>query len=309
MMNGDKKTLIVIVGPTAVGKTSLSINLAKHFNTEIISADSRQVYKEMEIGTAKPSLGELAEVPHHFINSHSITDNFNAAEFEKEALKLLELLFQQYNIVFAVGGSGLYIDALCKGMDDIPAIDPSIRNDLNHLFEEEGIESLQNKLKELDPAYYDIVDLHNPQRLIRALEVCIGTSKYYSDYRKKQETSRPFHIIKIGLEMEREELYKRIDLRMDKMIEEGLFEEAREFFPNRHLNALQTVGYTEIFNYLTGEYDKEEAIRLLKRNSRRYAKRQLTWFRRDREVKWFKAGDFDGVLAYISGSWIDEGLR
>jgi tRNA dimethylallyltransferase len=299
-MNEDKKTLVVIVGPTAVGKTSLSIKLAKHFKTEIISADSRQVYREMEKGTAKPSLEELTEVTHHFINSHSITDNFNAAEFEKEALKLLDQLFLQYHIVIAVGGSGLYVDALCKGMDDIPAIDPSVREELNLLFEKEGIESLRNKLKELDPAYYSIVDLHNPQRLIRALEVCVGTGKRYSEYRKKHESSRPFHIVKIGLEIDREELYKRIDLRMDKMIEEGLFEEAKAFYPQRHLNALQTVGYTEIFNYLNGEYDKEEAIRLLKRNSRRYAKRQLTWFRRDEEVKWFQAGDFEEVVGYLS---------
>jgi tRNA dimethylallyltransferase len=295
------KNLIVIVGPTAVGKTSLSIKLAKAFSANIISADSRQVYREMEKGTAKPSPEELAEVNHHFINSHSIYQNFNAAEFEKEALSLLEKLFREKDVIIAVGGSGLYVDALCKGFDDIPPIDSSIRDDLNNLFEKEGLESLKTKLKQLDAEYYAKVDLQNPQRLIRALEVCIGTGKAYSAFRKKQENNRPFNIIKVGLEMEREELYNRIDARMDNMIADGLFEEAESLYPLRNLNALQTVGYTEIFNYLAGEYSREEAIRLLKRNSRRYAKRQLTWFKRDDDIKWFNANEFETVIEYLKG--------
>jgi tRNA dimethylallyltransferase len=276
----QSKFLIVIAGPTAVGKTEIAIQLARHFNTEIISADSRQIFREMEIGTAKPNSSELAEIPHHFVNSHSICDSFNA--------------------VVLAGGSGLYIDALCHGMDDFPEIDPQIREDLNKKLATEGITILQNQLLELDAEYYWKVDLNNPQRLIRALEVCIGTGKKYSTLRQNSTIQRPFGIIKIGLRLERAILYERIDRRMDKMIANGLFEEAQNLFSLRHLNALQTVGYSEIFDFLEEKTDKEEAIRLLKRNSRRYAKRQLTWFNRDKEIHWFEPTQLQEIINLIN---------
>ncbi|WP_186756304.1 tRNA (adenosine(37)-N6)-dimethylallyltransferase MiaA [Echinicola salinicaeni] len=295
----NDKYLLVIVGPTAVGKTNLCINLAKKIDTEIVSSDSRQFYREMELGTAKPSEDELREVKHHFVNNLSIFDDYDVRKFEKEALELMENLFKSHDILIMTGGSGLFVNAICEGFDDIPDIDPSIRASLNDLYQKEGIVAIQEKLKELDPEYYAAVDLKNPQRLIRGCEVSLGTGKPFSSYRLKKKVNRPFKIIKVGLEREREELYDRINYRMDLMIEAGLFEEAEKLFPYRELNALQTVGYSEIFNYLEGEYGKEEAIRLLKRNSRRYAKRQLTWFRRDNEIRWFSPEDEKGVFAYI----------
>lgn len=291
-MTKKKKNLVTIVGPTAVGKTALAIKLASLFNTEIISADSRQVYKEMEIGTAKPSKLELSQVKHHFINSHSIYEDFSAGKFEEEGLKVLNEIFKTKNIAIMVGGSGLYVDAICKGMDNIPK-DAKIREDLMQQLQNEGLEKLQQQLIKYDPEYYEIVDKENPQRIIRALEVCILTGSRYSTLRTNKEVSRDFNVIKIGLELPRDVLYKRIDLRMDLMIEEGLFEEAENLFQLRHLNALQTVGYTEIFDYLEGKHNKDEAIRLLKRNSRRYAKRQLTWFRRDTEIRWFNLEEIE----------------
>jgi len=291
---------VILAGPTAVGKTALSIQLAKRYQTEIISADSRQFYKEMEIGTAKPTYDEMDGVPHHFIDSHGILDDYNVGQFEKDALKLLDELFQKHNVVFVVGGSGLYVKALCEGIDEMPIIPVEIRQKLNAEFEKNGIEYLQKQVIESDPEYFKIVDQQNPQRLIRALELYRATGKNMSYYRAQEKVvERPFNIIKIGLERPREELYDRISLRMDQMIEEGLFEEAQKLYPFKHLNALQTVGYSEIFGYLDGDYDREEAIRLLKRNSRRYAKRQMTWFKKDAEFVWFLAEDKEEVTDYL----------
>lgn len=290
---------MVIAGPTAVGKTETCLNIAKKFHTEIISSDSRQFYRETLIGTAKPSAEEMAAVPHHFINTLSIYDEYDVKRFEKDTLELLEVLFQKHKVVLMTGGSGLYIDAVCYGFDDIPDIDPTIRKELNADFEKEGIGFLQKELEQSDADYFGTVDIHNPQRLIRALEVYRGTGKPFSSFRKKKVNIRDFNIIKIGLERERDELFQRIDQRMDLMIGQGLFEEAERLFPYRELNALQTVGYTEIFGYLKGEYDKEEAIRLLKRNSRRYAKRQMTWFKRYPDMTWFHPSDIQEIFLFV----------
>ena len=294
-----KKILLVIVGPTAVGKTALSISLATKFDTEIISADSRQFFKEMTIGTAKPTSGELEKVKHHFINHLSIHDNYNIATYEKEALALLSRRFLEKNLLVLTGGSGLYVKAVCEGVDDIPEVNPEVRLGLNKLLKEKGLGYLSESLQQHDPEYFRKVDLNNPQRVIRALEVCLATGEAYSTFLKGNKQKRPFQIIKIGLNLSRALLYERINLRMDHMIAEGLFEEAEKLYPFRELNALQTVGYKEIFDYLDGQYDKEEAIRLLKRNSRRYAKRQLTWFNRDLSVKWFSPFEEDKILAYL----------
>lgn len=294
------KHLVVVVGPTAVGKTSLSIKLAKHFNTEVLSADSRQFYKEMEIGTAKPTVEEMEGVPHHFVNSRSIHEPYDVGGFEKEALQVLEKLYKKHQVVIMVGGSGLFVDAVCRGFDELPKPGPEVRAAVTSLYENEGIEALQEELQTCDPEYYAIVDVQNPQRLMRALEVCRFTGEKFSDLRKGSKVERPFEIIKVGLNMEREQLYERIDYRMDLMIASGLFEEAKLLEPHKHLNALQTVGYREIYGYFNGEYDREEAVRLLKRNSRRYAKRQLTWFKREEETQWFSPDASDQVIAYIN---------
>ncbi len=295
-----RKRLIVVVGPTAVGKTSLCINLAKSLGTEILSADSRQFYKEMNIGTAKPTSHELSQVQHHFINTLSISEAYNIVEFEKDALQKIAELFKKHDQVIMTGGSGLYIKIVCDGIDKIPDVNPEIRTSLNKIKEENGLEGLVEKLKKLDPIHANNVDLLNPQRVIRALEVCIGTGKPYSDFMINNKADRPFDIIKIGLELARKTLFERIDLRMDLMIEAALFEEAKSLYKYKSLNALQTVGYKEIFDYLDGKYDKEEAIRLLKRNSRRFAKRQMTWFKKEEEIKWFKPSDFDLILSYLN---------
>lgn len=299
-MNAKKATLLVISGPTAVGKTDLCINLAKKFNTSIVSADSRQFYREMNIGTAKPSLAELHEIRHYFINSLSIHENYDVWKFEKDALLTIGQLFQNQNPVILTGGSGLYIDALTNGLDEIPHVDSAIRRELTEAYSQHGIIVLQTKLKDLDPIYHHQVDLRNPQRLIRALEVCIGTGKPFSSFRVKRIINRPFKLIKIALEREREELYNRINQRMDQMIANGLFEEASQLFPYRHLNALQTVGYKEIFDHLAGNYDSEEAVRLLKRNSRRYAKRQMTWLKNGGDYSWFHPSELDKITQFIT---------
>lgn len=286
-----KKTLIVIVGPTAVGKTSFSITLATKLHTEIISADSRQIFREMNIGTAKPSPEELAAVPHHFINTHSISEPYDAAQFGEEALKTIEDIFQRHEVAILCGGSGLYIKAVCEGFDDIPEVPGEIRRQLVEEYEKQGIEWLQKKMAALDPELLPRLDKQNPHRLIRALEVKIGTGKSIADFQKKEKRQHDFSIVKIGLELEREMLYKRIDDRMDAMIAAGLFEEAGALYPYRSINALQTVGYQEVFDFIEGKYDYEEAVRLLKRNSRRYAKRQLTWFKRDDTIRWVDAAN------------------
>ncbi len=298
--NHLNKTLVVVGGPTAVGKTSVAIRLAKYYKTEILSADSRQFYREMNIGTAKPDAEELAEVKHHFIDSLSIHDLYNVGHYERDALSLLEKLFAKHDIAVLVGGSGLFIKAVCDGLDEIPEIDPFIRRELNSIFNQDGIVPLQEMLRLADPVYFEKVDQQNHVRLIRALEVIKGTGRPFSEYHSQQVVKRPFSIIRIALSLDRHELYKRIDDRMDAMIDRGLFDEARLLLPFAHLNALQTVGYQEIFGYLNGKYDKEEAVRLLKRNSRRYAKRQLTWFHRDDQFSWFDPLQFDEMIELIN---------
>jgi len=294
------KKLIVVVGPTAVGKTAVSIILARHFKTDIVSADSRQIFRELTIGTAKPNEAELAASPHHFINSHSIHERYDAAQFGDEALGLVNRLFEKHNEVILCGGSGLYVKAILEGFDDIPEVPDQIREDLVANFEQHGIGWLQNQMKELDPEHFATIDQKNPHRLMRALEVRIGTGKSMASFRQQTKRELPFTVVKIGLELPREILYQRIDDRMDVMIEAGLFKEAEQLLPFKSHNALQTVGYQEIFDYLEGKYDREEAIRLLKRNSRRYAKRQLTWFKRDEEIRWFNPTEIDQIFTYCS---------
>jgi tRNA dimethylallyltransferase len=292
------KTLIVIAGPTAIGKTALSIEVAQHYQTEIISADSRQFFKEMSIGTAKPNTQELAAAPHHFINSHSINQEVSVGTFEKEAIQKIEELFQKHDVLVMVGGSGLYVNAVLYGFDEIPKADESIRNKLNQQFIEEGIETLQQQLLELDPAYYNEVDIRNPLRVIRALEVCICSGKPYSSFRKTENKARNFEVTLIGLDIEREKLYEKINQRVDLMMEEGLLEEVKSLQEHQHLNALKTVGYTELFKYLNNECSLPEAVEKIKQNTRNFAKRQLTWFRKNEELIWFEP-DFTTIIAFL----------
>ncbi len=297
-MSGEKN-LILVVGPTAVGKTDLCLNLAKKFNTEIVSCDSRQFYREMQLGTAKPTRDELKRVKHHLIDSLSIEDDYDVRRFEKDALEILELIFRSKETAIITGGSGLFADAIASGFDEMPEVSPEIRGKIIAEYEEKGLGWLQSQVADYDPDYYSQVDRQNPQRLMRALEIYLGTGSKFSSFRRKTKTVRPFKVIKVGLERDRNELYRRIDQRMDQMIEAGLFDEAKSLFQKRHLNAMQTVGYSEIFGFLEGKYDREEAIRLLKRNSRRYAKRQLTWFRRDPEIRWFHPDQEQEILTWI----------
>lgn len=281
------KTLIVLLGPTGVGKTDISITIANHFNTVITSSDSRQVYRELSIGTAVPEKEQLEAVKHYFIHTHSIHDYFSSWEFETQTLELLAQLFQNKDQVLMVGGSMMYIDAVCNGIDDIPTIDPELRKEVFERYEKEGIESIRMQLKQLDPIFYNQVDLKNAKRVIHAVEVCLMAGKPYSELRTNSRKERDFRIIKIGLNRDREELYDRINRRVDQMIEQGLVEEAKAVFEYRHYNSLNTVGYKELFDYFDGKTSLEEAIELIKRNSRRYAKRQLSWFRRDDAIQWF----------------------
>ncbi len=294
-----QKYLIVITGPTGVGKTPVTIQLAKHFSAEIISADSRQLYKELYIGTATPKPHELSEVKHHFIQSHSITDNYNASRYEIEVLQLMEKLFRKTNLLFLTGGSMLYIDAVCKGIDEMPDAEPEIRFNLKKKLEIEGIESLRLQLKQLDPDYYQIVDLKNPNRIIHALEICLTTGKPFSSFRTNPKKIRPFTIIKIGLDCDRQILHNRINTRVDKMIEEGLEMESQKLYTHRNLNALNTVGYREFFDYFDGKTSRETAIELIKRNSRRYARKQLTWFRNDQQIVWFHPENITEIIEFI----------
>lgn len=282
-----ENTLITIVGPTAIGKTALSIKLAKHFNAEIISCDSRQFYKEMNIGTAVPSIEELEAAPHHFIQNRSIFEDYNVGDFEKDALKTINSLFKKNTIVIMVGGSGLYVDAVINGLDYFPTVDSSIRENLNKQLETKGIEALQLQLKGLDIETYKSIAIANPQRVIRALEVCIGSGKTYSSFKNKPKAKRNFKSIKIGLNAEREIIYNRINKRVDIMMQEGLLLEAEKLFTNKNLNALQTVGYRELFSFMDQEITKEFAIEEIKKNTRRFAKRQLTWFKKDDSILWF----------------------
>ena len=294
------KRLIVIVGPTGSGKTDLSIAVAEHFATPIISTDSRQFYRGIPIGTAQPDIDQLNRVEHHFIASHDLNQDFNCGAYEVAALQCLEQLFQTYDTVVAVGGSGLYIKALCEGMDDMPEADASLREELATRLHNEGLEPLCEQLKQLDPDFYQKVDRKNPARVLRALEVCLSTGRPYSELRTGEKRNRNFEIIKIGVDMPRDVLYERIDRRVDIMIEQGLEQEARSVNHLRHLNSLQTVGYREMFDYFDGKSTREEAIELIKRNSRRYAKRQLTWFRRDLEIEWFNPSEREKILEYLN---------
>ena len=294
------KTLIIIAGPTAIGKTTLAISLAKHFKTEIISADSRQFYREMNIGTAKPSAVELKEVKHHLINSHSVLDQFNAGDFEKESIELINKLFLDYDQVIMAGGSGLFINAVSHGFDQLPIATDEIRTYLNTILDEKGIKFLQDRLKKIDPVYYKEVDIFNPQRIIRALEVFESSGKTFSSLRTNIKKQRPFNIVKIGLNTDRNILYERINLRVDQMIKDGLIEEVEGLKSYRHLNPLNTVGYSEIFNYIDGKSTREEAIEKIKQNTRRFAKRQITWFNKSEDIKWFKPDEFDSIIQHLN---------
>lgn len=296
LMTTDDRLLVVIAGPTAVGKTALGVQLARHLNTRIISADSRQFYHEMKIGTAAPSHEELCTVPHHFIHHLSIRETYNVSRFESEVLSLLDKLFIQYPVVLMVGGSGLYINAVCHGIDVLPDPEPEIRNELKKILERSGIKALQDELKRIDPEYAAKVDLANPARLIRAIEIYRSTGVAYSVLRTNKPKVRPFRIVKIGLDLPRELLNQRINNRVDVMISAGLIDEARHLYPFRHLNALNTVGYKELFDHFDGLTTLDHAVDKIKTNSRRYGKRQMTWFRKDPEYKWFQPGDIRGIL-------------
>ena len=293
------KRLLVVVGPTGSGKTDLSIRLALHYGAPILSTDSRQVYRGMPIGTAQPSADQLQAIEHHFIASHDLTDNLNCGEYEVQALARLEELFADHDWVVAVGGSGLYVRALCEGMDDLPQADEPLRRELVHRLAEEGLGALAEELRELDPEYCRTADLNNPARVMRALEVCLQTHIPYSRQRTGERRPRPFEIVKIGIDLPRDVLYDRINRRVDRMLADGLEAEARALYPYRELNALKTVGYREFFDYFDGRIGYDEAVELIKRNSRRYAKRQLTWFRRDSEIRWFAPDDDAAIIAYV----------
>lgn len=286
-MQPKRKTLLTIVGPTAIGKTRMAIALATHFGTEILSCDSRQFFKELRIGTAVPSAEELAQVPHHFIQHKSIFESYSVGDFERDAIALLDKLFKKHDVVVMVGGSGLYAKAIIDGLDDFPEVDEVIRQELNEAYAQKGIEYLQELLKTLDEVQYNQMDVQNPQRLIRALEVCRASGKPYSSFLQRKEKQRDFTSVQIGLTADRTEVYERINKRVDMMLEEGLLIEAQDMMPYKHLNALQTVGYKELFSFFEGECSFEAAIEAIKMNTRRFAKRQFTWFQKDKRIKWF----------------------
>ena len=298
-MSSKQPTLIVIVGPTGSGKTALAVTLARHYSAPIISTDSRQFYRGLPIGTAQPTAEELSLAEHHFIADRDVDDDFNSGRYEQEALARLDELFKRHDVVVAVGGSGLYIQALCEGMDNLPEANEELRQSLKQRLEREGIEPLFEELCRLDADYAEVVDRHNPARIMRALEVCITSGKPYSEQRKGEKQQRPFRIVKIGTDLPRDVLYERINLRVDMMISQGLEAEARAMLAKRELNSLQTVGYREMFDYFDGNCSLDEAIELIKRNSRRYAKRQLTWFRRDEEIAWFSPHDIEPIISHI----------
>ncbi len=296
-----KNTLLVVVGPTAIGKTKTSILLARHFNTEIISADSRQFYLELKIGTAAPSANEMNQVKHHFVGHLSISDYYNVSKFEMEVLDKLQDLFRTHSLIIMTGGSGLYIDAVCRGIDDLPNIDDELREKVKTWNRERGTGFLLDKLQQLDPEYFGIVDQANPKRLMRAIEVCLATGQTFTSLRKNEPKNRDFNILKIGLNRPRAELFENISLRTQKMIADGLIEEVKSLEKYRDFNALNTVGYKEIFDYLDSKTTLAEAIENIKTNTRRYAKRQLTWFKRDNEMRWFMPEDVEGMIGFVEG--------
>lgn len=294
-------TLIVIVGPTGVGKSAIGLQLAKHYQTEIISADSRQIYKELRIGTAVPSASELAQIIHHFIQTKSVVEYYNVSEYETDVIKLLNERFVEKNPLLLVGGSMMYIDTVCKGIDDIPTVDPEIRKDVIEWYNKNGIEALRQRLQQTDPVYYAIVDQNNPKRMLHAVEVHQMTGAPISSFRKNTVKERPFKIVKIGINQDRKMLYERINQRVDQMMERGLLEEVKSVYQYRNLNSLNTVGYKELFLFLDGNCSLEESVDLIKRNSRKYARKQLTWFRRDNDINWFEPNQIDQIIEFCNG--------
>lgn len=294
------KKLIVILGPTGVGKTSLCLHIAKEYNVPVINADSRQMFKELPIGTAAPTTKEQEQAKHYFVGNLTVDKYYNASMFENDVLSLLDILFKQQDIALMSGGSMMYIDAVCNGIDDIPTVDTQIRQRLKERYEQEGLESIIQELRQLDPEYYNIVDKKNHKRVIHALEICLSTGKAYSSFRHNVRKTRPFQIIKIGLTRNREELYSRIDQRVDEMISSGLLKEAANMYPQRNLNALNTVGYKELFDYIDGKTDLQEAIFKIKSNTHKYCRKQLTWFKRDPEIKWFTPENVEEIINYIN---------
>jgi tRNA dimethylallyltransferase len=291
-------TLIVVLGPTGVGKSDISIQLANYFSTDIVSADSRQFFRELSIGTAVPAEEDLKSVIHHFIHSRSIHDYYNVSDYETEAIGLINQLFRTKNPLILTGGSMLYIDTICKGIDDIPTVTHEIRQEVVNWYAENGLEALQQRLLNLDPEYHGIVDLNNPKRLLHAVEICQMTGKTFTSFRKNTVRERPFRIVKIGINQNREILYQRINERVERMMDAGLQEEARSVYPYKHLNSLNTVGYKELFAYFDGNCTLDEAVDLIKRNSRKYARKQLTWFRRDSEITWFEPEHIQEIIAF-----------
>ncbi len=294
------KTLIVITGPTAVGKTALCLDIAQHFGIPIINADSRQIYKELKIGTASPTSEQLQLVPLYFVGSLSLTDYYSASLFEQQVLEILSRQFRSHDFALMAGGSMMYIDAVCDGIDDIPTVDDVTRETLKRRLAQEGLEALVEQLKELDPEYYEIVDRQNPRRVVHGLEICLMTGKTYTSFRKREKKERPFRIVKIGLNRPREELYDRINQRVDQMMQQGLLDEAKALYPMRQMNALNTVGYKELFDYLDGRWPLEEAVERIKGNTRRYARKQLTWYKKDPQIRWFHPDDKEQIISYIS---------
>ena len=296
----EKKTLVVVLGPTASGKTDVAIRLAKYFDTEIISADSRQFYREIPIGTAAPTARQLAAIPHHLVGNLSLNDDYNVSRFEQEVMALLRDKFRMHDLMIMTGGSGLYIDAVCKGIDRLPDSDPELRKSLQEKWQQQGIGALQEQLKGLDPEYYAQMDRQNHKRLMRAIEVCLQTGKKYSELRLNSPQKRDFNILKIGLRLPREILFEHINRRTETMMENGWLEEAKKALPFRKQNALNTVGYKELFAYLDGKSTLEEAIEKIKTNTRRYAKRQMTWFRKDKEIHWFSPEEEEGIWRLVN---------
>ena len=294
------KTLIVITGPTAVGKTALCLEIAKHFDIPIINADSRQIYRELRIGTAQPTKEQMQEVKHYFVGTLGLDDYYSASLFEQQVLECLEQQFLTSDYALLSGGSMMYIDAVCDGIDDIPTIDDETRTLMKQRLADEGLEALVEELRRLDPEYYEIVDRQNPRRVVHALEICVMTGKTYTSFRKREKRQRPFRIIKIGLNRPREELYQRINQRVDEMMQQGLLEEAKSLYPMRQMNALNTVGYKELFDHLEGRWPLEEAVERIKGNTRRYARKQLTWYKKDPQIRWFHPQETEQIISYIT---------
>lgn len=305
-MAATQKFLIIVCGPTASGKTGVAIDLAEHFGTEIISCDSRQIYREMEIGTAVPSSEELSRIKHHFIQSHSMHDLYTAGQYERDVLALLDDIYLKDDIAISAGGTGLYIKAITEGFDDMPVVSNAIRESVIAEYEEHGLEHLQNQVKHVDPESFELVDQQNPQRLMRILEIFQASGKPRSAFISKDREPRRFRTLYIGLDVEREKLYERINERVDQMVDRGLIKEARDLYPHKGLSALQTVGYQELFDHFDGKISQAKAIELIKRNSRRYAKRQMTWFRRNEELRWFKPDQIKAMINYIDTEMVEQ---